>query len=60
MAVLSETGIQAALSHITDPKLIAQYGLLPTPTLIINGRVKSSGRMPSKPMIKKWLEKERG
>lgn len=58
MAVLSETGFQASLIHITDPKLIAQYGVLPTPALIINGKVKSSGRVPSKPMIKKWLEEE--
>ncbi len=60
MAVLSETGIQAALNHISDPKLMAQYGILPTPALIINGKVKSSGRLPSNSMIKKWLEEEMG
>jgi small redox-active disulfide protein 2 len=59
-AVLSETGIQAALNHITDPKLMAQYGILPTPALIINGKVKSKGTVPSKSMIKKWLEEEKG
>jgi hypothetical protein len=58
MAVLSETGIGAGLNHISDPNLLAQYGILPTPALIINGKVKSSGRVPSKPMIKKWLEEE--
>ena len=60
MAVLSETGIQAGLNHISDPSLMAQYGILPTPALIINGKVKSSGRVPSKSMIKKWLEEEKG
>jgi hypothetical protein len=60
MAVLSETGIQAALNHISDPKLMAQYGILPTPALIINGKVKSKGTIPSKSIIKKWLEEERG
>jgi hypothetical protein len=60
MAVLSETGIKAGLNHISDPSLMAQYGILPTPALIINGKVKSSGRVPSKPMIKKWLEEEKG
>jgi small redox-active disulfide protein 2 len=60
MAVLSETGIQAGLNHITDPNLIAQYGILPTPALIINGKVKSKGTLPSKSMIKKWLEEEKG
>ncbi|MGB9629296.1 MAG: thioredoxin family protein, partial [Thermodesulfobacteriota bacterium] len=43
MAVLSETGIKASLNHITDPDLMAQYGILPTPALIINGKVKSVG-----------------
>jgi len=56
MAVLSETGIQANLNHISDPQLMAQYGILPTPALVINGKVKSAGRAVSKPMIKKWLE----
>lgn len=60
MAVLSETGIQAALNHISDPKLMAQYGILPTPALVINGKVKSKGILPSKSMIKKWLEEEKG
>jgi hypothetical protein len=60
MAVLSETGIQAALNHISDPKLMARYGILPTPTLIINGIVKSEGTVPSKSMIKKWLDEEKG
>jgi hypothetical protein len=59
MAVLSETRIQAGLNHVSDPSLMAQYGILPTPALIINGKVKSSGRVPSKSMIKRWLEEER-
>ena len=53
MAVLSESGIQAALNHISDPKLMAQYGILPTPALIVNGKVKSKGNIPPKSMIKK-------
>ena len=60
LAVLSETGIKAGLNHITDPTIMAQYGILPTPALIINGKVKSAGRVPSKSMIKKWLEEEQG
>lgn len=60
LAVLSETGIKAGLNHITDPNLIAQYGILPPPALIINGKVKSAGRIPSKSMIKKWLGEEKG
>ena len=60
LAVLSETGIKAAFSHITDPSMIIQYGTLSPPALIINGKVKSKGTIPPKSMIKKWLEEERG
>ena len=60
LAVLSETGIKAAFSHITDPSLIAQYGILSTPALVINGKMKSKGTLPPKSTIKKWLEEERG
>jgi hypothetical protein len=60
MAVLSETGIQAAFNHITDPDLMAQYGIFPTPALIINGKIKSVGINPTKSSIKKWLEEENG
>ena len=59
MAVLSETGIQASLNHVSDPSLMAQYGILSTPTLIINEKVKSAGRVPGKSLIKKWLEEEK-
>jgi hypothetical protein len=60
IAVLSENGIQALLNHVSNPSLMAQYGVLPTPALIINGKVKSKGVVPTKSMIKKWLEEEKG
>jgi hypothetical protein len=56
---LSETGIKAGVNHITDSNLMAQYGILPPPALIINGKVKSKGTIPSRSMIKKWLEEEK-
>jgi hypothetical protein len=59
MAVLSETGIQAAFSHLSDPRLMAQHGILATPALIINGKVKSAGILPGRSTIKKWLEEEK-
>ena len=60
MSVLSETGIQVSLNHITEPSLFAQYGNPAVPALIINGKVKSKGTLPVKSMIKKWLEEEKG
>jgi hypothetical protein len=60
VAVLSETGMKAGINHITDPNIMAQYGIIATPALIINRKVKSRGTVPSKSMIKKWLEEEQG
>ena len=59
MAVLSETGIRASFNFVTDPSLMSQYGILPMPALIINGKVRSKGNIPLKAQIKKWLEEER-
>jgi hypothetical protein len=59
MAVLSEIGMEASLNHIADPVLTPQYGVLPTPALMINGKVRFTGRVPPKSVIKKWLEEER-
>jgi hypothetical protein len=58
--LLSETGIKAAFSHITDTSIILQYGILCPPALIIDGKVKSKGTIPPKSMINKWLEEEIG
>ena len=55
MQVLSETGIMADLEHIRDIKAIGKYGVMGTPALIINGQVKSVGRIPTKRQIAGWL-----
>jgi hypothetical protein len=59
VALLSETGMKASFNFITDRSLMSQYGLLPMPALIINGKVKSKGNTPLKSQIRKWLEEER-
>jgi quercetin dioxygenase-like cupin family protein len=57
MEVLSEMKLTADLEHVRDVKEIEKYNVKGTPALIINGKVISSGRLPSKNMIRKWLEK---
>lgn len=60
MAVLSEVGFAADLRHVTAPEAVIQYGIFATPALVINGKVKSKGTIPSRSMIRAWLEEERG
>ena len=57
MEVLSEIGLSADLEHVRDVEQITKYSVKGTPALIINGKVMCSGRIPSKNMIRKWLEK---
>ncbi len=55
MAVLAEENIPAEVEHVRDVVEIARYGVMGTPALVINGKIKSSGLLPSKNQIAKWL-----
>lgn len=50
--------VAADVEKVTDLKKIMEYKIFATPGLIINGKVKCSGKIPSKDDIKKWIEEE--
>ena len=52
---VSMAGIEAEVVKITDYPTIARYGILRTPGLVIDGKVVSSGRIPSAGDIAVWL-----
>lgn len=54
--ILGEIHLDADVEHVRDLKQIASYGLLATPGLVINGRLVSTGKVPVKAQIVKWLE----
>jgi len=54
-----ETGCTAEVVKVTDMKQMMSYGVLSTPGLVINGKVKAYGRIPSVSEIKKWIEEEK-
>jgi protein-disulfide isomerase len=56
MDVLAEMKVPADVQKVTDIKTIMEYKILGTPGLVINGKVKSAGRIPSKDDIKKWIQ----
>ncbi len=56
MAVMAETGIVGNIDHVREPKEIAKYGVMGTPALLINGKVKSVGSVPPRNKIKEWLK----
>jgi len=49
------TGVAAEVRHVTDYAEIASRGVMNTPGLIIDGRVMSTGRVPSASDIAAWL-----
>ena len=53
--VLAELGIAANVEHVTDLKVIAGMGVFMTPSLVIDGKVSSQGKIPSKDELKKLL-----
>ena len=57
-AALAELDVAADLQHVTNLMEIAQYGILATPGLVINGEVKSSGRSLSKEQVKSLIAAE--
>jgi small redox-active disulfide protein 2 len=53
--VLSELGVAANVEHVTDLKEIAAMGVFMTPSLVIDGKVSSQGKIPSKDELKRLL-----
>jgi small redox-active disulfide protein 2 len=52
---VSELGLPAGIDHIRDIKEIGSYGVMGSPALLINGKVKAVGRVPMRSELKKWL-----
>ena len=52
---IAEAGISVEVEKVTDMMKIAGYGVFGTPAVVVNGEVKSVGKIPKKDEIKKWL-----
>ncbi len=50
-----QLGIEATLCKVEDNQEIMSYRILATPALVINGVVKSAGRIPNAAEITTWL-----
>jgi len=50
-----ESGVEYELIKVTDINEIMQFGVMMTPALVIDGEVKTVGKIPSPDEIKSWL-----
>ena len=54
---IEELGIAAEVEKVQDIKEITKFGVMITPALAIDGKVKSTGEIAPVKKIKKWLQK---
>ena len=52
---VAEAGVDADVEKVTDIMEIAGYGVFGTPAVVIDGEVKSVGKIPTKEDVKSWL-----
>lgn len=53
--VVAECGVEAQIEKVTDIMKIAGYGVFGTPAVVVDGEVKSVGKIPEKEEIKTWI-----
>ncbi len=54
--VLSDLGIGGHVEHVRDREKMKKYKVFGGPGLVINGKLKAAGRVPSRKELEKWLK----
>ncbi|MBW1723252.1 MAG: TM0996/MTH895 family glutaredoxin-like protein [Deltaproteobacteria bacterium] len=54
---VAEVGLDAMIEKVTDTMEIARHGVFGTPAVVVDGEVKSVGKIPTKEEIKTWIKK---
>jgi small redox-active disulfide protein 2 len=52
---VAETGVDAQVEKVTDTMEIAGYGVFGTPAVVVDGEVKSVGKIPKKQDVMGWI-----
>ena len=53
--VASAKGVPVKLEKIEDMQQIVNYGVMSTPSVVIDGKVVHSGGIPSRDKVEEWL-----
>ena len=54
--VVTGAGIDAEIIKITDFAEMAKLGVLSTPAIVINGRIKCVGKVPTRKEVMEWIK----
>ncbi|MBN2414124.1 thioredoxin family protein [candidate division KSB1 bacterium] len=54
--VAAANNIEIQLEKVKNLQDIMSYNIMMTPALVVNGQVKSAGKLPSEAEILKWLQ----
>lgn len=53
---VAELGLEGEIKKVTDLKSIMLFGVMTTPALVVDGKVKATGKVPSLEEIKAMLQ----
>jgi len=56
--IVQRNNISAEIEKVTDIDDMLKYGIMSTPALVINGKLKSSGIILKDEQILKWIKEE--
>ncbi|MCR4416830.1 MAG: thioredoxin family protein [Ignavibacteria bacterium] len=54
--VIQENNIEAKLEKVVKPEEFMKYGIMLTPALVINNKVITQGKIPTKATLENWLK----
>jgi small redox-active disulfide protein 2 len=54
-AIVAATGADAQIEKVTDMMTIADFGVMATPAVVVDGVVKCTGKIPERDEIAGWL-----
>ena len=55
---VADAGVDAEILKISDFAEMAKLGVLSTPAIVIDGRIKSVGKVPAKNEVLAWLKEK--
>jgi len=53
--VLKETGVEANVVKVEDVEKILNYGVMVTPAVVVDGDLKTVGKVPDEKEVRKWI-----